>query len=129
MLRSCKIVMNNYGIIAELNKTLTATKIWNSLPISSMIHTWKHEIYFNTNISVEIEEKAKQNIRLGEIVYWPNGKAIAISFGRTLISVGNEIRLASKCNVWAITDFDLKKLISVSNGEEVYVEQCDIKYE
>ncbi len=125
MLRSCKIVINNYEIIAELNKTLTANKIWNSLPISSMIHTWGHEIYFNTNISVEIEEKAKQIIKIGEIAYWPTGKAIAIGFGRTPISVGNEIRLASKCNVWATTDFALTKLISVSEGEKVFVEQCD----
>ena len=129
MPRSCKIVINNYEIIAELNKSLTASKIWCSLPISSSIKTWGHEIYFNTSVIVEIEEKAKEVIQLGEIVYWPTGKVIAIGFGKTPISVGDEIRLASKCNVWANTNFDLKKLINVRQGEKVLVEQNSMTYE
>ena len=106
MRRSCKIVINNYEIIAELSNSLTASKIWDSLPISSTIKTWGNEIYFHTSTSAEIEENAKEVIQLGEIVYWPTGKAIAIGFGKTPISEGDEIRLASKCNVWAKTKFD-----------------------
>ena len=113
MRRCCKIFINNYEIIADLNNSLTASQIWNSLPISSDIHTWGNEIYFDTSVSVEIEENAKEVIQLGEIVYWPTGKVIAIGFGKTPISLGDEIRLASKCNVWANTSFDLKKLVNV----------------
>ena len=129
MRRCRKIFINNYEIIADLNNSFTASQIWNSLPISSDIHTWGNEIYFDTSVSVEIEEKAKEVIQLGEIVYWPTGKAIAIGFGKTPISEGNEIRLASKCNVWANTRFDLKKLININQGENVLVEQYIIKYE
>ena len=70
MRRCCKIFINNCEIIAELNNSLTASKIWNSLPISSEINTWGNEIYFNASVSIEIEEKAKEIIQLGEIVYW-----------------------------------------------------------
>ena len=129
MRRSCKIVINNFEIIAELNNSSTASKIWNSLPISSKIKTWGHEIYFHTSVSVEIEEKARDVVQLGEIVYWPTGKAIAIGFGKTPISEGDEIRLASKCNVWARTKFDLRKLINIHQGENVLVEKSIIEYE
>lgn len=129
MRRSCKIVINNYEIIAKLNNSLTASKIWDSLPISSTIKTWGHEIYFHTSVNIKIEEKAKEVIQLGEIVYWPAGKVIAIGFGKTPISEGDEIRLASKCNVWASTKFDLKKLINIHQGENVLVEQSFIEYE
>ena len=129
MRRSCKIVINNYEIIAELSNSLTASKIWDSLPISSTVKTWGNEIYFHTSTSVEIEENAKEVIQLGEIVYWPTGKAIAIGFGKTPISKGDEIRLASKCNVWAKTKFDLKKLINIHQGENVLVEKRIIEYE
>ena len=77
-------------------------------------------------MSVEIEENAKEVIQLGEIVYWPTGKVIAIGFGKTPISLGDEIRLASKCNVWANTSFDLKKLVNVRQGEKVLVEKSRI---
>ena len=129
MRRSCKIVINNYEIIAELSNSLSASKIWDSLPISSTIKTWGNEIYFHTSTSAEIEENAKEVIQLGEIVYWPTGKAIAIGFGKTPISEGDEIRLASKCNVWAKTKFDLKKLINIHQGENVLVEKSIIEYE
>ena len=71
-------------------------------------------------------QKAKEIIQLGEIVYWPTGKVIAIGFGKTPISLGDEIRLASKCNVWANTNFDLKKLVNVRQGEKVLVEKSRI---
>ena len=62
MQRCCKIFINNYEIIADLNNSLTASQIWNSLPISSDINTWGNEIYFNAPVSVGIEEKAKEII-------------------------------------------------------------------
>ena len=53
------------------------------------------------------------------------GKAIAIGFGKTPISVENEIRLADKCNVWGTTSFNLKKLKDVVLGCEVLVEKYE----
>ena len=109
--------------MADLNNSLTASQIWNSLPISSDIHTWGNEIYFNTSIDVKLEKESKDVVEFGEIVYWPTGKAIAIGFGKTPISLKDEIRLASECNVWAHTEFDLKKLVTVEGGETITVEK------
>ena len=73
----------------------------------------------------ELEKNAKDVINFGEIVYWSAGKAIAIGFGKTPISVESEIRLADKCNVWGTTSFDLKKLKDIELGCEVLVEKYE----
>ena len=98
-------------------------KIWDSLPINSKINVWGEEIYFYVSFSADLANDAKAVINLGEIVYWSAGKAIAIGFGKTPISQGNEIRLADKCNVWGKTNFDLKKLVNINSGCDVLVEK------
>ncbi len=123
MKKKCSIIIKNFEIIVKLNSSLTAEKIWNSLPIVSKTNIWGNEIYFHTSIDVKLEKESKDVVEFGEIVYWPTGKAIAIGFGKTPISLKDEIRLASKCNVWAHTDFDLKKLVTVVRGETITVEK------
>ncbi len=123
MQKKCKICIKNYEIIVDLNDTETAEKIWDSLPINSKINVWGEEIYFYVSVSADLANDAKAVINLGEIVYWSAGKAIAIGFGKTPISQGNEIRLADKCNVWGKTNFDLKKLVNINSGCDVLVEK------
>ena len=123
MQKKCKICIKNYEIIVHLNDTETAEKIWDSLPINSKINVWGEEIYFYVSVSADLANDAKAVINLGEIVYWSAGKAIAIGFGKTPISQGNEIRLADKCNVWGKTNFDLKKLVNINSGCDVLVEK------
>ena len=123
MQKKCKICIKNYEIIVDLNDTETAEKIWDSLPINSKINVWGEEIYFYVSVSADLANDANAVINLGEIVYWSAGKAIAIGFGKTPISQGNEIRLADKCNVWGKTNFDLKKLVNINSGCDVLVEK------
>ena len=79
-------------------------------------------ILFLYLLKLPIEDAAKQIINLGEIAYWPAGDAVAIGYGRTPISVKNEIKLADKCNVWADTKFDLKLLDSIINPKNISIE-------
>jgi hypothetical protein len=63
----------------------------------------------------------------GEIAYWPDGNAIAIAigFGRTPISKGDETRLASPCNIWAKALGDVKTLAKVKAGTKIKVTVAD----
>ena len=124
MQKKCKICIKNHEIVVNLKNTSTADLIWKSLPLNSDIHLWGEEVYFYTNLTIELESDAKDVISFGEIAYWPSGKAIAIGYGKTPISVFDEIRLADRCNIWGETEYDLKKLKDVGSGEKVEILRC-----
>ena len=101
---------------------MTAKKITENLPICGDCQKWGKEFFFFTNLSIPEEDDAKQIINFGEIAYWPIGDAIAIGYGKTPISQGEEIRLAGKCNIWADTNFDLNQLDNILNPKHIYIE-------
>ena len=76
----------------------TADAIWNALPIEARANRWGEEIYFSTNVRASLEN-AQEIVEVGDIAYWPPGKAFCMFLGRTPASTDDRPRAASGVNV------------------------------
>jgi len=114
---------SSYTINIKLRSTKTAIAIKNILPFKSTVKKWGEEIYFEIPIeeSLDLENDAKDIINVGEIAYWIEGKCIAIGYGKTPISKGNEIKLATRTNIWGDALLNIKELSKIKDGDEVVV--------
>ena len=121
-LREIVIKADGVSLRIRLLDTPTADKIWAALPFDAKANTWGEEVYFSTPVSCPREANAKAIVTVGEIAYWPDGEAIAIGFGPTPISHGDEIRLASPCNIWASAKEDVRVMAKVRPGARIRVE-------
>lgn len=118
-----KITLGQAIIEAELLDTPTARAIAQNLPFASKAQTWGDEVYFETPVQAELETDAKDIVEAGEIAFWCQGNCIAIGFGPTPISQGNEIRLAAKTNIWARALNDVTQLKIIKPGDFIFIEQ------
>ena len=122
-MRKLKMTIGGIEITAELFDTPTADAIYQKLPFSSTARTWGEEVYFDTPVTSENEADARDVVEAGELAFWLAGTAIAIGFGPTPVSQGEEIRLASPCNVWGRAVEDVRGLMVVKDGDPITVER------
>src|SRR3989441_10202009 len=96
--RAIRITAGSVYAEAWLNDSQTACAIWEALPIEAKGETWGDEIYFDIGLTAA-PEGARGVVDLGDLGYWPPGRAFCIFFGPTPMSQGDEIRPASPVNV------------------------------
>lgn len=122
-MRKIKITAGGVSLEAELLDTVTADAIYDRAPFESRAMIWGEEVYFSTPVNVAREPDARDVVEAGELAFWVEGAAIAIGFGRTPISTGDEIRLAAATNIWARTGDDVRSFSAVESGDVVRVER------
>ncbi|MBN0043249.1 hypothetical protein JS756_03870 [Streptomyces actuosus] len=109
-------------LTATLDDTPTTRALAGTLPLTSTACTWGEEVYFDTGVSVSRETDARQVVEPGTVAFWTDGDALALPYGPTPISQGDECRLASPCNILGTLDADPRILATVRDGDPVRVE-------
>ena len=118
-----KIWINAGGVsmLAELNESGTAIKIWRVLPIETNVNTWGDEIFFEIPVVSEEEPDARSEVDVGELGYWPVGNAFCIFFGPTPVSTDERPRAASPVNIVGNLQGDATEFRHVRNGAKVSI--------
>jgi len=100
----------------------TAEAIWSALPIRGSANRWGDEIYFSIPVELK-EEKARADVEVGAVAYWPPGKALCIFFGPTPVSKHGEPRAYSPVNVFAKIVGDPGVFKKVRDNDQVLLER------
>jgi hypothetical protein len=100
------ITAGDQRINAFLDDSPTAQALVAALPIQGAAQLWGEEIYFPVSqVVADLDETATVVVNVGDLAYWPTGRAFCIFFGLTPTSVPGEIRPASAVNrVGRVTD-------------------------
>jgi len=117
-----RISWDNGEVFGVLTDTPTTKKLLEALPCSSSANTWGEEVYFSTPVRTVLEADARQVVPSGTICFWVEGQSLAIPFGPTPISQGDECRLVTKVNLLGRLEGNPRVLKSIRDGDKIRVE-------
>jgi hypothetical protein len=110
-------------LAATLRDTPTVQNLLAALPCESRAQTWGDEVYFSVPVKSALEKDARQVVEPGTVCFWVEGQSLALPFGPTPVSEGDECRLVARVNILGKIDVDAKKLKTVKAGDRVRVEK------
>ena len=116
------IRVGTFTMEAELNDTPTAQQVVTALPICTTFNTWGDEIYFAIPVHAKLDDSAQEVVNIGDLGFWPPGKAFCIFFGQTPASQPGEIRPASAVNVIGKVTGDATRFKDVMGEPEIILE-------
>ncbi len=109
-------------VTANLLQTSTVKQLLAALPVEAKARTWGEEVYFELPVKAALEADAQQVVEPGMVCYWVEGHALALPFGPTPASKGEECRLVTRCNVLGKIEGDPRQLAKVRPGDSIRVE-------
>ena len=117
-----RIAWNGGEVIANLRETSSVNQLVAALPCEARANTWGEEVYFELPLKLKLEADAQQVVEPGTVCFWVEGSALALPFGPTPASKGNEPRLVTRCNVLGKIEGDPRELKKVKAGAAIRVE-------
>ena len=118
-----RITVGSVQLEAELKPTRTAGEVYAALPVQAPINTWGEEFYFKLAGVKDYRETATTQLKVGEVAYWGAGQVLAIFFGRTPMSMGQDPVPADRVNVIGRILGDATQLRRVMDTPTIRVEQ------
>jgi hypothetical protein len=124
-MKTITITAGAVSLRAELNESPTAELVWKALPMRGVASTWGDEIYFEIPVNTDEEPGARAEVEVGELGYWPPGKAFCIFFGLTPVSRNNRPQAYSPVNPLGRIPGDATQFRSVPDGAEIRLERAE----
>ncbi len=117
-----RIAWKGGEVIANLRETPSVKQLVAALPCEASACTWGDEVYFELPVKITLEADALQVVEPGAVCFWVEGSALALPFGPTPASKGDECRLVTRCNVLGKIEGDPRRLAGVKAGGAIRVE-------
>ena len=95
MSQGITITIRNQRFAAELNDTPATERLLEVLPLKLRMSRWGQEYYGDCGLAIDLDESARELVEVGEIAYWPPGRALCFFFGPTPASTDERPRAAS----------------------------------
>jgi uncharacterized protein len=118
-----RITAGDIALRAELFDTACAQGIVERLPIEAEPNEWGDEFYFEIPVTASLDETATTRVKIGDIGYWPPGRAMALFFGPTPISTGSDPVPASAVNLVGKIIDDATLLKKASGATKIRIER------
>lgn len=123
MSTSIKIIIGKSTLRSELFDSPCAKQIVDCLPIETRPNEWGDEFYFTIPVKAALDDTATIRVKIGDIGYWPPGKALAIFFGPTPMSTGSDPIPASEVNLVGRVIDDAKLLKQEKGASKIRIEK------
>jgi hypothetical protein len=114
-----KIECDGMEAVGVLNDTEMAKRIAAALPIEARVNRWGEEIYFEIPVSAALARDAAELVSVGDLGYWPPGRAFCIFFGKTPASSGDQPEAASPVNLVGRIEGDARVFSAVPDGAKI----------
>jgi len=108
-------------LTATLEDTPTAALVLAALPAKSRASTWGEEVYFSLPVRAKKEQGAVEVVPPGTVCFWVEGGSLALPYGPTPASEGDECRLVTSVNVLGKLDGDPRALAGIRAGDAIEV--------
>ncbi|HEY5789373.1 MAG TPA: cyclophilin-like fold protein [Gammaproteobacteria bacterium] len=113
------------SVTGTLADTPTAQRLLAALPVRGKAQCWGDEVYFHVPLEARLEADACDVVPPGTLCYWVEGASLALPFGPTPVSRGDECRLVTRVNQLGRIDGDPRLLASIAAGDTVEVTRLD----
>lgn len=123
MTKRLRLRAGDVDLVATLRETPTAEALWMLLPVEGRAARWGDEFYFAVPaMMADREDDARDVMSVGEIGYWVEGQAIAVFFGPTPVSEGDEPRAIVPVNVLGKIESNADALTRLADGVVFHLE-------
>ena len=95
MATSMVIEIGGKMLRAELSDSPAARRVADALPLTVSLSRWGDEYYGSAGLVIPEDASARELMEVGEIAWWPPGKALCVFFGPTPASTDDRPRAAS----------------------------------